>query len=129
MDVVSLAASVAGFLSLAVEITTVLSDFISSARSAPQEAHDLAMEVAALSYVLDALVDILDGDDVRGTTFDQKSILRSVLGACYAHVAAVGKKFSKLQSSNTVTKIIGRISWPLKRDECQQSVQTLHRYV
>jgi hypothetical protein len=145
-DPLSLAASVSGFLSLTIELTKIIRAYIAAAKSAPQEASELTTELSALSHVLDTLVDILESDDfdVTSSSFDKKSILRSIISASQNHVAAINQKLrkqmqhgkqdkkSKSAASRCVDKIAelaAQMTWLFQRDECREIVQTLHRYV
>lgn len=45
MDPLSISAGVAGFLSLAIEISKILTAYVGDARSAPEEACNLLLEI------------------------------------------------------------------------------------
>jgi hypothetical protein len=116
MDPISLSASVAGFLSLAIELTKLISTFIGDVKSAPQEASDLHTEIAALSLVLEKLTNILWSDSPDdGEEIGEQSILVLVISACQSHVAAIYKKLSKLRTSDKMKESMGRIVWPFQR--------------
>lgn len=59
MDPLSLSAGVAGVLSLALEMTKILTVYVSDVESAPEEARGLLIEASALCSVLDQLVNFL----------------------------------------------------------------------
>jgi hypothetical protein len=128
MDPLSLSASVAGLLSLALEVTKTLHAYISDVKSAPQDACELETEVSALCHSLETIVGMLRSEDVEGKAFDDQSILRSVISACQGHIESILKMVSKLRSIGKA----GPMAWmagPFKKDECQRSIQTLHPYV
>ncbi|CCX31243.1 hypothetical protein FPQ18DRAFT_79106 [Pyronema domesticum] len=129
MDPLSLCASVAGLISLALDVTTILNGYIGSVKSAPQEASDLNIEVAALSKVLPKLNDALRTDDISESTSDNQSILCAIVDSCKGHLTSVLEHIAKLRSISKVSEVMGRMTRPLKRDECLQSVHTVHRYV
>lgn len=81
MDPLSICAGVAGFLSLAVEISKILSVYIGDAKSAPKEAQCLLMEVDSLCLVLDQLVKLLR-EDVKDD-FKETSALLTIITACH----------------------------------------------
>lgn len=128
MDPLSFSASVAGLLSLAIEVTKTLKTFISDVKAAPQEAKDLNLEISLISTVLERLVDVLRSDDTEGTTFDQQCLLYSVITACQSSITNLYKKLSKLRSCDKLTERLAWMKWPFQKDECQQSIQALHRY-
>jgi hypothetical protein len=122
---------VAGLLSLALEVTRTLHNYISGVKSATQNASELNSEVSALWHVLETLVEALRNDDIdtKSKAFDDQSILRSVIAEYQKLVAAVYKKISKLKSMDKTAVPIARITWPFQKEEYQETVRTLHRYV
>ncbi|KAI5786234.1 hypothetical protein FPQ18DRAFT_308786 [Pyronema domesticum] len=122
MDPLSLSASAAGLLSLAIEVTKILTSYTSAVKSAPQDASELNTEILALGHILEKLVEILridhDAGTGGGTSFDEQSVLRSVMSACQEHIAAVYKRVAKLHSTDKVSSLVERMVWPLKKDEC-----------
>jgi hypothetical protein len=59
MDLLSIAAAIASFLSLAGQIAMILKDYIDGIQSAPNEVQSLLLEVTALCQVLKDLVGFL----------------------------------------------------------------------
>jgi hypothetical protein len=90
----------------------------------PNEAHELKKEVQALCHVLETLVTLLRSEDseIEEKRFDQQSILRSMIKNCEKHVLGVYKNVSKLKG------VKARLTWPFRKEECIESVRTLHRY-
>lgn len=131
MDTLSLSTGAAGLLSLAIEVTRILHNYISGVRSAPQDASELNTEDSALCHVLVTLVEDLRNNDIntKGKAFDDQSILRAVITECQKLIAAVYKKISKLKSTDKTAVLIARITWPFQKEEYQEAVRTLHRYV
>lgn len=130
MNPFTLSTGVAGLLSLSIEVTKILHNYISRTNSAPQNASELNTEVSALYHVLEVAVEALRSDDANteGNAFGDQCILRSILTACQGHVATVYKKISKFRSPDKKTELLARITWPFKKDECQEISRTLHRY-
>jgi K+-transporting ATPase A subunit len=128
MDPLSLSASVASFLGLAIEVTKILNAYLNDVNDASQEASELNTKVSLLSHVLEKLVDILQSDDMEAITFGEHSLLFSVISSCKRHVKLVYKHLAKLRDTNKVKALIGRVSWPFQKDDCLRSIETLHRY-
>lgn len=82
MDPITLSASVAGFLSLAIKITKILGSYVTNVQSAPAEARELTTQVTALCHVLETVVNVLRSDDIEATSFERPSVLFSVIQAC-----------------------------------------------
>jgi hypothetical protein len=138
MDPFTLSTGVVGFLSLAFQITQILNDYVSRLKSAPQEAQTLLMEVTTLSLVLDQLVKFLQSEDAKGNSFNQTSVLCSVMMVCQSNIEGLYKKLDgvygadkakreKLHGVEMVARIFERLKWPFSKVECQQIVKTLHR--
>lgn len=120
---------VAGFLTLALEIAKILNGYISDVKSASKEAEELT-EVDDLCQVLKQLTEFLNNEDTDGTPFEQA--LCTVIKACETHIQALYKTLlplRKTKSSKTkASDLIQRFAWPFQKDECQQTVQKLHRF-
>jgi hypothetical protein len=128
MDPLGLSASVAGFLSLAIEVTKILNAYVNDVKDAPQEASELNTKATILSDVLEKLIEILRSDDVEATTFDDQSLLFLVVKSCDRHMNFVYKKIAKLRNTDKVKALMGRVLWPFQKDACLQSIETLHQY-
>lgn len=128
MDPLSLSASIAGLLSLSLEVTKILTNFFSIVKSASSEASSLVTEVTALSHVLETLFEILRSDDPEVTTFNEQSVLCSIISAYQEHIGSLFKTIMKLRSVKT-EGVLGRLAWPYKKEDCLNRVQILHRYV
>ncbi|KAI5814530.1 hypothetical protein BZA77DRAFT_345631 [Pyronema omphalodes] len=128
MDPVGFAASVAGLVSLAIEVTKILNAYVHDVKDAPQEASELNTKVTVLSHVLRKLVDTLQSDDMQAVTIDEHSFLSSVVSSCEHHVKFVYKNIAKLRDTSKVKALMGRVSWPFQKEECLRSIETLHRY-
>ncbi|KAI5784526.1 hypothetical protein FPQ18DRAFT_102752 [Pyronema domesticum] len=124
MDPLSLSASTAGFLSLAIELTKILTNYSTTVKSAPREVSGLTFEVEALSHVLDNLVDILRSDDSEITTFSEQSILCCIISASQKHITDIYRKLVKqtkpsVRSVDRMAGAMRRLTWPFEKDERQ----------
>ncbi|KAI5789569.1 hypothetical protein FPQ18DRAFT_43339 [Pyronema domesticum] len=143
MSPLSIAASVAGFLSLAIELTKIISTYVADVKSAPSDASALRTEITALCKVLKMVEGILRSDKINGT-FDEQSILYSIINACQRHFTTVYEKLATLPydkensrrstgimaritysiKKDKVKETMARITWPLKKEECQQAFKS-----
>lgn len=130
MDPLSISAAVASFLGVAVQISGILQDYVSGVQSAPDEAHNLLSEVTTLSHVLQDLVKFLRGEDLKGRSFDKGSVLHIAIEVCQNPLQKLYVKLGKLRipSSGKIAGLVERITWPLKKDEYQQTVSELQRF-
>jgi polyhydroxyalkanoate synthesis regulator phasin len=128
---VGLAGSAAGFLSLAIEVTKILTEFVNNVKLAPEEARALSTEVSTLCHIAETLVELLRSDDPIDGVYNDEYILYSIIEACRGHMVAIQKRLLKLSNCDTEKSgnVMGRLKWPFHRDECMQTVQTLRHYV
>ncbi|KAI5812584.1 hypothetical protein BZA77DRAFT_269930, partial [Pyronema omphalodes] len=125
-DPLSIAASVAGFLSLAIELTKILSGFIGCVKSAPKAARDLLTEITALCSVLNQLTILLGKEAQNQGHFNQESVLSAIVQLCGEEIGGLRRMLDKHQNGK---RLIESLKWPFKVDECQQTVDKLHRLV
>lgn len=128
MDPFSVATGAAGLLSLAFDIARILSNYINDVQNAPQDARDLLAEITALSHVLEQLVEFLRSEAVKGKSFDQTSVLRSLIIVCQSSIERLYKTLNKPRSQSGRARLIERFRWPLCKDDCQKTMGDLHRF-
>ncbi|CCX04970.1 Similar to ankyrin [Exophiala dermatitidis NIH/UT8656]; acc. no. EHY59712 [Pyronema omphalodes CBS 100304] len=132
MDHLSLSASVAGLVSLALEVRRILDSYVSGVKSASDDVRRLFAEISVLCYFLEKLVEFQRSDDSNGISFDQTSIICSAATIYQAEVEKLYKKLEKLNirgaNGNKITEIIEKIKWPLLQEECEKSVASLQRF-
>ncbi|KAI5810769.1 hypothetical protein BZA77DRAFT_162222, partial [Pyronema omphalodes] len=125
MDLLSITAAVAGFVSLAGQIATTLNAYVDSVRSAPNEVKSLYLEVKALSQVLGKFAQFVK-DDLHGdcVLFDAVESCGYQLKALDGKLADLSKAFSK----GKLQEWAKRMGWPLKKDDVQQTIFALQRF-
>jgi cell division control protein 24 len=99
-DPLSIAASVAGLISLANEIGKIIASYVSSVKSAPDDAERLRTELTALSFGLEQMRKFLLQEELDAS-FDDTSFLASVLGFTSACIKELYKKLSTLNPPRT----------------------------
>jgi hypothetical protein len=127
MDPFTISTGVAGLLSLAMEITKILSAYISDVKSAPEDAQNILTNVTSLSYVLEQLVQFLRKDATKTLgKFECTSALRMVINSCQTQVQDLYQKLEQLQirSDSKVKGFIDRVKWPFRTEEYQSTVAT-----
>jgi hypothetical protein len=127
MDGLSFAASVAGIVSLALDVTQILRNYYSDVESAPKDIEDLTQEVDAISKVLTQLETFLDTVGEKGNSFDlTASVLASTIKDCRVTLEHL-KDSLTMKISQGFRKVIGRLMWPFRKDEVQKIVESLRR--
>jgi hypothetical protein len=87
MDAFTISTGVAGFLSLALEISKILKAYIGGVKSAPEEARNLLVEVTALCHALEQLIQFLRKD--YNGNFAETSALVVATDACKEQISNV----------------------------------------
>ncbi|KAI5810839.1 hypothetical protein BZA77DRAFT_347519 [Pyronema omphalodes] len=131
MDPFSVSTGIAGFLSLTIQIGVAIGKYVSDVKSAEKEAQDLYTEIQSLQGVLEQLVGFLRGEETKKISFDDNAVFFSVIGSCQSIIEDLYKKLVKVGISKHSSKfdhLMQRGKWPFQKEECQQLVNTLHRY-
>jgi hypothetical protein len=128
MDGVSLAASIAGLVSLALDIAQTLHKYYSDVESAPKDIESLTQEAKALSKVLAQLETFLSKEGAKGNSFNQTaSVLASTLRDCRATLDNLESGL-KRSIKDGFSKVVERLMWPFRKDQVQKMVDSLRRY-
>jgi len=123
---VSLAASIAGLLSLGVQVSQIARDYVNGVRRASNDVEEFLQELGALVKVLRQLDELLKGDRIGKVNFNQTSVLFLAHDACQKELIA---SRSKLLSRSHGHKIIRALAWPFVKNEHQQTIAAMHRWV
>jgi len=129
MDPLSIALGVAGLVTLSAQIHQVVTKYINSFKHAPREAQDLVDKLTALISVLEQLkrfVEEQNGSD----DFTESSIICDTTERCTGSLKHLEAKFSDHVSGlNSKNKRLHRMVWPLRKEECQQTIDAFHQYL
>lgn len=128
-DPLSVSASIAGLIGITNEVVKIVAKYASGVKSAHEDATRLHKELTALGFVLQKMCDFLCGEKIQGTSFDDTSVLVSVLGFTSTQINDLYKKLAleKLSADNKVTELWEKMKWPLRQDDCEKAVAALHR--
>lgn len=133
MDPFSISTGVAGFLSLTIELTKILSTYISEVKSAPSDAKALFEQLSALTAVLTDLREFLEEEATNelGTAFGKTSALVAAVGACDTEIQALRAKLrgfvirSKGTGLEGTRKMWEKLRWPFEKEEIRESIAKL----
>jgi hypothetical protein len=100
MDPLSLSASIAGLVSVALEVRRILDSYVSGFKSASDDVGRLFAEISVLCHALEKLVQFLRSDDSNGISFDRTSIICSAIAICQVEVEKLHKKLGKFRGAN-----------------------------
>lgn len=124
-DPLSIAASIAGVISLADIVFVRTRKYLSSAKNADKEVIDLAQEVLLLSgalHSLSKLAQALDADGLKDRNID--SLRMHHIAACHATLDEVAKKLKKLEDNATKRKLV----WPFVSDRTKELLAEISRH-
>ncbi|KAI5818441.1 hypothetical protein BZA77DRAFT_342841 [Pyronema omphalodes] len=129
MDAFTISTGVAGFLSLALEISKILKSYVDGVKSAPEEAHTLLTNVTALCDVLEQLVRFLR-KDYKGN-FANTSAMAAAIEACKDQITQLYKKIENIEVSSDkskITQVMERLKWPLRKEDYDNTISTVQRF-
>jgi hypothetical protein len=129
IDPLTAATSVAGLLSLAVQVSQILSDQIGTVKNAPKDAQDLLDEFQLLRQVLTSLEAFLREQALKGHSFKETSVLINAIRGCGEKITSVKLRLEKLVRKQGFAQMIERGKWYYDHGEHQELVTSLHRYL
>jgi hypothetical protein len=128
MDPFSLSSSIAGVISLAIEVTKITTEYVSSVKGASKAVEGFRQEFATFTAVLQNFQKFINTQKPGGP-FQETSVLITTLTACDEKLRGLRDLLHKQSSaSNRLSKRTRRLVWPLRENECQEIVESLHRY-
>ena len=126
VDPLSVAAGVAGLLSLAIQLVDIGTKYSSNAPKS--QGYDFIFELRALIDVLNRLKEFLEGPNAP-PTFDHMSTLLSTNTRCKTKLHEVLLKLQKTtQEPSKMKRAIDRLMWPLAAKEHREVIEDIHRY-
>jgi hypothetical protein len=127
-DPLSISASVAGLLSLVIQVADGTYQYVSSARSASTTISSLLRELRALKTVLVRLDDLTHSSYTEASG-DAPIISPLDIEVCREDLQEIYRKLNNKLDGKGSTKALHRFAWPFLEDKTLQMVAKLHRYV
>jgi hypothetical protein len=130
-DPLSISASVAGLLSLVIQVADGTYQYVSSARNASSTISSLLRELQALKTILVRLDDLTHSSQTEhsGTDGDASIISMLDIEVCREDLQEIYRKLNNKLDAKGSTKALHRLAWPFHEDKTLQMVAKLHRYV
>ena len=123
---VSLAASIAGLISLGLEVANATQKYVHGVRHAVKDVDEFSQELFALIHVLRQLDNFLRDDGATASKFSQTSVLRMTHSACEQELQAINSKLLKRSEDHSTMK---SLSWPFVKKDHQQTIAVLRHQV
>lgn len=130
MDPLSVAASVAGLMTLSIEVVHVISDYYKSTKNAPRDVQEIKNELESLSIILERLELVLRSDKIRynSFSFDTSSVLTTALNSCEQKIREISSKL-KPPKDSSASRVWERLKWPFSEKEVQKLLEILRRCI
>ncbi|KAI5815999.1 hypothetical protein BZA77DRAFT_344514 [Pyronema omphalodes] len=128
-DPLSVSASIAGLIGISKEVVTIIANYVSAVKSAPENVRCLQNELTALNFVLDEMRNLLREEELLGTSFDRTSVLISAVDVASFQIKDLYTKLDKFRipKNNKAAEFFERMKWPLRADECEKAVVQIQR--
>ena len=92
MDPLSVAASVAGLVSLMLEVSCAIGSYYKSVKNARNDVLEIAQELTSMRDVLRQLNELLRSHQLKTEIFDQSSVLAHTLTVCVGNIESTSSK-------------------------------------
>ena len=123
MDPISVAASIAGLVTLAASLAGVTNRFITGLRHAKDDAQILTDELTALQNILRKLEAANVEKGSPATLIPNSAILHSHSKALHKRFESLLKKLESVPHST-----VGKLTWPIKREELTETITHIRAF-
>ena len=126
MDPISMAASVAGLVSLTIKVSSTVGSYCKSVKNARKDVQEVGEELESMHDVLHQLDEFLRSQQLKTKFFEPTSVLATAITICGDTVTKISSKVQKLES-NGLASMWERLKWPVSEKEMQRILATLRR--
>lgn len=128
MDPLSVAASIAGLLTLSEQITKAVVNYSKGVKNGPETIEGLIEELTALHSALERLAIFNSAGEHKSGTLGKSSVLLLALDKCEDILARL---FDKVQTfnQNKISATFERLKWPFSEKEIRIMLTNLRGYV
>lgn len=128
MDGVSVASSIAGLVTLALQVGGTIAIYVSAIKERSKNVKELQDELLLLGEVLSNLRDFLNDEKAKGRSFDSYSVLSKAIRDCRQRIERIGDKLKPPSDGGRFARAIDQLKWPFEQREVMQMVENLRRY-
>ncbi|KAG7007403.1 hypothetical protein G7Y79_00010g029040 [Physcia stellaris] len=128
MDPLSIAAGVAGLITLTAELSRALVAYGKAVKREREDLQLLLTEVSLLQSLLQRLDSFLRSSGVANVTFHQTSALEASLAVCKATAIDLNERLRKLEAAG-LSRAVERFKWPFSEKEVVKVLETLRRCI
>ncbi|KAM0793863.1 hypothetical protein BDR22DRAFT_877766 [Usnea florida] len=127
MDPLSVAASVAGLVSLTFEISQTVGHYYKAVKDAPKSIQEIQQELSLMHSTLQQLEDLLRGPHMSRSSFAQSSVLTTAVFSCIQINEEISAKLAQ-PKPDRLSRSMEALKWPFSEKEVQKKLETLRRY-
>ena len=127
MDPFSVAASVAGLVSLTLEMSQTVYHYYKAVKDAPKSIQEIQQELSLLHSTLQQLEDLLRGPYLNESSFAQSSVLTTAVNSCIQTIGEISAKLAP-PKSDRLSRTKEALKWPFSEKEVQKRLEALRRY-
>ena len=127
MDPLSIAAGVAGLISLALQVSQSLKTYSTTALHSRQDITSLLKEIETTHSVLQQLYPFLGGAKTGAIVFQHGSALQIAVETCEGVVKDLGGRLGRLEGGKGLRGGLEMLKWPFSEKEVGKVVQVLGR--
>lgn len=125
MDPLSIAASLAGLVSLTSRVSRTIGSYCKSVKDARKDVQETAQELASMYDVLHQLDGLLRSQQLK-TKIDSNSVLAKAIAVCGNNVERLSSKVQRLELDG-LARVWEKLKWPFNEKEMQKIPATLRK--
>lgn len=125
MDPLSIAASLAGLVSLTSRVSRTIGSYCKSVKDARKDVQETAQELASMYDVLHQLDGLLRSQQLK-TKIDSNSVLAKAIAVCGNNVERLSSKVQRLELDG-LARVWEKLKWPFNEKEMQKILATLRK--
>ena len=126
MDPLSVAASVAGLVSLTVQVAGTIGSYCKSVKDAPKSVQEISQELVILLSALQQLENFLKSRPLKLSALNQSSLLAGALVSCRDSINGIALKLHGPRQDGKFPTL-DRLKWPFGENEIQKRLEALRR--
>jgi len=128
-EVIGLASSIAGLLSLTLQVSQLSYEYIANIKGASKSVSSYLKELLALSQILLQLKETLDGETVDKTFLPSPSPLSQfTIGECQHEIERIKERLEKRRDGPGIRSALRVMTWPFEEKETGKLIEVLHRW-
>ena len=128
MDGVSVASSIAGLVTLALQVGGTIAIYVNAIKDRSKNVKELHDELLLLGEVLSGLRDFLESEKAKNRSFDTHSVLSQAIRDCRERIERIGERLKPPANGGKLARAIDHLKWPFEQREVMQIMESLRRY-